>query len=45
MIGFNCPPPHRRLPADIAKGKRPVGKDIDSEKLWALEESLNEVGR
>jgi hypothetical protein len=31
--------------AECAKGKRPVGKDADSEVLWALEESLKDVGR
>ena len=30
---------------ECAKGKRPVGKDADSEVLWALEESLKDVGR
>jgi hypothetical protein len=31
--------------AECAKGKRPVGKDADSEVLWALEESLKDEGR
>ena len=29
---------------DCAKGNRPVGKDIETKVLWAVEESLGEVG-
>lgn len=30
--------------ADCAKGNRPVGKDADAKVLWAIEESMKEVG-
>jgi len=30
--------------AACAKGNRPIGKDLDQEVLWALEESMSEVG-
>lgn len=30
--------------AECAKGNRPVGKDIETKVLWAIEESLKEVG-
>jgi hypothetical protein len=43
------PPERRKLLGkwfgDCAKGKRPVGRDADSEVLWAIGESLNELGR
>ena len=30
--------------ADCAKGNRPVGKDAETKVLWAIEESMKEVG-
>lgn len=42
------PPERRKLLgkwfAATAKGNRPVGKDADTEVLWAIEESMKEVG-
>ncbi|MEP2777625.1 MAG: GTPase/DUF3482 domain-containing protein [Luteolibacter sp.] len=42
------PPERRKLLgkwfADCAKGARPVGKDLETQVLWALEESLAELG-
>ncbi len=43
----NFPPDRRKLLAKwfvaCAKGSRPVGKDVETKVLWALEESLGEV--
>jgi hypothetical protein len=31
--------------ANCAKGARPVGKDVETKVLWAIEESIAEVGK
>ena len=41
------PPERRKLLGkwfvDCGKGSRPVGKDVETKVLWALEEALKEV--